>query len=226
MIKKNEFSIIIYIYRIYHSYFFINLLIIQTHCFEIDIKNPLIKNIEMKKALLIVDVQNDFCPGGALGIKEGNQIVPIINTLMDKVDIVIATQDWHPQDSTHFQKWPVHCVAETKGAELNPELNKNKINQFALKGTGQDDPGYSAFDATNISLSDYLNLQNVGSLYVVGLATDYCVRASALDASRLGFHTYVVTDAIAAVDLEDGDGRKALDEMYKAGCILVDSTEV
>ena len=122
----------------------------------------------MKKALLIVDVQNDFCPGGSLAIKEGNQIVPIINDLMDKVDIVIATKDWHPQDSTHFQKWPVHCVAKTEGAELNPRLNKKKINQTALKGTGIDDPGYSAFDATNFSISHYIKLQNIGSLYVVG----------------------------------------------------------
>ena len=180
----------------------------------------------MKKALLIVDVQNDFCPGGALGIKEGNQIVPIINDLMDKMDLVISTQDWHPQDSTHFEKWPVHCVANTKGSELNPKLDQNKVDQIVLKGTGHDDPGYSAFDATNISLPDYLREQNVGSLYVVGLATDYCVRASALDASIIGFHTYVVTDAIAAVDLEDGDGRKALNEMYKAGCILIESKKV
>jgi nicotinamidase/pyrazinamidase len=105
-------------------------------------------------------------------------------------------------------------------------LDQNKVDQIVLKGTGYDDPGYSAFDATNISLPDYLGEQNVGSLYVVGLATDYCVRASALDASRIGFHTYVVTDAIAAVDLEDGDGRKALNEMYKAGCILIESKKV
>ena len=142
------------------------------------------------------------------------------------MDLVIATQDWHPQGSTHFDNWPIHCVADTQGAMLNPALNDDKINQLVLKGTGQDDPGYSAFDATNISLADYLKTQNVGSLYVVGLATDYCVRASALDACKLGFHTFVVTDAIAAVDLKDGDGKKALDEMYKAGCLLVKSKEI
>lgn len=180
----------------------------------------------MKKALLIVDVQNDFCPGGSLAIKEGNQIVPIINDLMDKMDLVIATQDWHPEDSTHFENWPVHCVANTDGAKLNPGLNQGKIDQVALKGTGHDDPGYSAFDATNISLSDYLKEQNVGSLYIVGLATDYCVRASALDACKLGFRTYVVTDAIAAVDLKEGDGEKALDEMCKAGCSFVSSQDI
>ena len=180
----------------------------------------------MKKALLIVDVQNDFCPGGSLAIKEGNQIVPIINDLMNKVDLVITTQDWHPQDSAHFEKWPVHCVADTDGAKLNPGLDQNKIDQLTFKGTGQDDHGYSGFDATNISLSDYLTEQNVGSLYVVGLATDYCVRASALDSVKRGLHTYVVTDAIAAVDLEEGDGKKALDEMYKAGCLLIEAKEV
>lgn len=180
----------------------------------------------MKKILLIVDLQNDFCPGGSLAIKEGNEIVPVINGLMDKMDLIIATQDWHPEDSTHFEDWPVHCVANTIGAELNPELDEEKIDQIVLKGTGHDDPGYSAFDATNISLEAYLKEQNVGSLYVVGLATDYCVRASALDACKLGFHTFVVTDAIAAVDLEEGDGQRALDEMYKAGCLLVESKDI
>ena len=180
----------------------------------------------MKKVVLIVDVQNDFCPGGSLAIKEGNEIVPVINGLMDKMDVVIATQDWHPEGSTHFEDWPVHCVANTVGAELNPKLDAEKIDQIVLKGTGHDDPGYSAFDATNISLEDYLKEQNVGSLYVVGLATDYCVRASALDACKLGIHTYVVTDAIAAVNLEENDDKSALDEMYKAGCLLVESKDV
>jgi len=182
--------------------------------------------MKTKKALLIVDVQNDFCPGGSLAIKEGNDIVPVINELMDKVDVVITTQDWHPEGSTHFEDWPVHCVADTKGSELNPKLNKQKIDQKVLKGTRDDNPGYSAFDATNISLEDYLKEQDVGSLYVVGLATDYCVRASALDALKLGFHTYVVTDAIAAVNLKEGDGKKALDEMYKAGGILIEAKDV
>ena len=180
----------------------------------------------MKKILLIVDLQNDFCPGGSLAIEEGNKIVPVINGLIDKMDVVIATQDWHPEGSTHFEKWPVHCVANTKGSELNPGLDADKIDQIVLKGTGHDDPGYSAFDATNISLEAYLKEQKVGSLYVVGLATDYCVRASALDARKLGIDTYVVTDAIAAVDLKEGDGKKALDEMLNAGCKLVSSNDI
>lgn len=180
----------------------------------------------MKKILLIVDLQNDFSPGGSLAIDEGNKIVPVINDLMDKMDLIIATQDWHPEGSTHFEDWPVHCVANSIGAELNPKLDAEKIDQIVLKGTGHDDPGYSAFDATNISLEEYLKEQEVGSLYVVGLATDYCVRASALDACKRGIHTYVVTDAIAAVDLEKGDGKKALDEMYKAGCMLVESKDI
>ena len=180
----------------------------------------------MKRILLIVDLQNDFCPGGSLAIEEGNEIVPVINGLIDKMDVVIATQDWHPEDSTHFEKWPVHCVANTTGAEFNPKLDADKIDQIVLKGTGQDDPGYSAFDATNISLETYLKEQQVGSLYVVGLATEYWVRASALDARKLGIDTYVVTDAIAAVDLNEGDGKKALDEMSKAGCKFVTSKDV
>lgn len=180
----------------------------------------------MKKILLIVDLQNDFCPGGSLGIKEGNEIVPVVNSLMDKVDFVVATKDWHPEGSTHFKDWPVHCVANKNGSELNPRLDAEKIDQIVLKGTGLDDPGYSAFDATNISLEDYLKEKGVGELYVVGLATDYCVKASAIDACKRGFHTYVVTDAIAAVDLEEGDGKKALSEMHKAGCELIESKDI
>ncbi len=180
----------------------------------------------MKKTLLIVDLQNDFCPGGSLAIDEGNEIVPVINELMDKMDLVLATQDWHPEGSTHFKDWPEHCVANTVGSELNPRLDAEKIDQIVLKGTGHDDPGYSAFDATNISLDEYLKEQNVGPLYIVGLATDYCVRASALDARKLGYQTYVVTDAIAAVELEKGDGKKALDEMDKAGCLFVESKDI
>lgn len=180
----------------------------------------------MKKALLIVDLQNDFCPGGSLGIKEGNQIVPVINNLMNKMDVVVTTQDWHPEDSTHFENWPVHCVANTEGAKLNARLDQSKIDKKVLKGTEIDDHGYSAFDGTNFSLTEYLKANNVDNIYVVGLATDYCVSASALDAVKLGFDTYVVTDAIAAVNLEEGDGQKALDKMHQAGCLLVKSKDV
>lgn len=180
----------------------------------------------MKKALLIVDVQNDFCPGGSLAVKEGDMVVPVINSIADKFDFVISTQDWHPTDTVHFEKWPVHCVADTNGSAFHPELDVDKIDLKLLKGTENKDDGYSAFEATNTSLTDYLKENNIGSVYVTGLATDYCVRASALDAVKGGLHTYVVTDAIRAVNLEPGDDKKTLDELYANGVILLESDEI
>ncbi len=178
------------------------------------------------KALLVVDVQNDFCPGGALAVPEGDKVVPVINQLMEKFPLVIASKDWHPQETVHFQKWPVHCVHNTRGAEFHPNLNSVKINQVFLKGTGNKDDGYSAFEATNLDLTKYLKEKGVTELYVTGLATDYCVRASALDAAKRGFKATVVTDAIAAVNIHLGDDKKALDEMRNAGIELVTSKQV
>lgn len=178
------------------------------------------------KALLVVDVQNDFCPGGTLAVPNGDRVVPVINRLMDKFPLVVASKDWHPHETVHFQKWPVHCVHNTRGAEFHPQLDSAKIKQVFLKGTGNKDDGYSAFEATNLDLAKYLKEQGVTDLYVTGLATDYCVRASALDAIRLGFKTYVVTDAVAAVNVQPGDDQKALDEMQKAGATLVQSTDI
>jgi len=180
----------------------------------------------MKKALLIVDVQNDFCPGGALAVKDGDKVVSVINSLMDRFDVVISSQDWHPADSVHFEKWPPHCVAGTQGADLHPELEKERINLRLFKGTENKDDGYSAFEATNTSLSDFLQEHHIRKLYVCGLATDYCVKASALDAVKEGFHTSVITDAVAAVNLQPGDDKKALQELYAGGCILVESGEI
>lgn len=180
----------------------------------------------MKKALLIVDVQNDFCPGGALGVKDGDKVVSPINGLMERFDLVISSQDWHPADSVHFGKWPVHCVAGTHGADFHPKLDSKKIDLKLYKGTDNKDDGYSAFEATNTSLSDFLEEHQIRKLYVCGLATDYCVKATALDAVKAGFHTYVITDAIAAVNAQPGDDKKALQEMYRIGCILIESKEI
>ncbi len=180
----------------------------------------------MRKALLIVDVQNDFCPGGTLGVKDGDLVVEVINEIIDKFELVISSQDWHPEDSVHFKKWPVHCVADTKGAEFHPKLNSSKINLKLKKGTDNKDDGYSAFEATNINLSQYLKDNEVTTLYICGLTTDYCVKESALDSINRGIHTYVITDAIAAVNAEQGDDKKALNEMYNSGCILVESSEI
>lgn len=178
------------------------------------------------KALLVVDVQNDFCPGGTLAVPNGDRVVPVINKLMDKFPLVVASKDWHPHETVHFQKWPVHCVHNTWGAEFHPQLDAVKIKQVFLKGTGNKDDGYSAFEATNLDLAKFLKEQGVTELYVTGLATDYCVRASALDALKQGFKTYVVTDAVAAVNVQPGDEQKALDEMQKAGATLIQSKDV
>jgi nicotinamidase/pyrazinamidase len=180
----------------------------------------------MKKALLIVDVQNDFCPGGALAVNDGDKIVPIINQIQDKFDFVISSQDWHPANTVHFEKWPPHCIAGTFGADFHPNLITDKIDLKLLKGTGNKDDGYSAFEATNVSLIDYLRKNQIQDLYVCGLATDYCVKATVLDAIENGFHTYVITDAVAAVNVEKGDDRKALNEMYLKGCTLIKSEEI
>jgi nicotinamidase/pyrazinamidase len=175
------------------------------------------------KALLVVDVQNDFCPGGTLAVPNGDKVVPIINELTGKFPLVVASKDWHPHQTVHFQKWPVHCVHNTKGAEFHPQLDSLKIRQVFLKGTGNKDDGYSAFEATNLDLAGFLKEKGVTELYVAGLATDYCVRASAIDASKLGFKTFVIEDAIAAVNVSPGDDRKAIDEMKAAGATIVHS---
>lgn len=184
------------------------------------------KKKTQKRALLIVDVQKDFCPGGALGVKDGDRVVPVINRLMKRFDLVISSQDWHPRETIHFEKWPPHCIAGTEGAAYHPALDSNRIDLRLLKGTENRDDGYSAFEATNVSLSAFLQEHDIQALYVCGLTTDYCVKATALDALREGFHTCVVTDAIAAVNLQPGDERKALNELYAAGCMLLDSNEI
>lgn len=180
----------------------------------------------MKKVLLIVDVQNDFCPGGALGVKDGDKVVPVINSIVDNFDFVISSQDWHPEDSVHFEKWPPHCIANSNGADFHPNLKSEKIDLKLHKGTANKDDGYSAFEATNVSLPDYLRKNKITNLYVCGLTTDYCVKASALDSLNEGFHTYVIIDAIKPVNINQGDDKKALDEMYQAGCILIESGEI
>ena len=182
--------------------------------------------VKEKDALVIVDVQNDFCPGGALAVPDGDKVVPVINKLMDGFPVVVASKDWHPGQTVHFQKWPVHCVHNTRGADFHPGIISTKIEQVFLKGTGNKDDGYSAFEATNLELAQYLREKGVTELFVVGLATDYCVRASAIDAAKKGFKTYVVTDAIAAVNVNPGDDQRALDDMKKAGVNLLTSRNI
>ncbi|KPK86693.1 MAG: nicotinamidase [Bacteroides sp. SM23_62_1] len=178
------------------------------------------------KALLIVDLQNDFCPGGALAVKEGDKVIPVINKIMDKFTIIVASKDWHPDDSIHFVKWPKHCIRNTRGAEFHPDLNTKPINKVFLKGTEGKDDGYSAFQATNENLEKYLKDRNVDELYVTGLATDYCVLQSALDAVKKGFKTYVLTDGVMAVNVNEGDGARALQEMKEVGVALTNTQSI
>ena len=178
------------------------------------------------KALLIVDLQNDFCPNGALPAPGGDQIVPVINKLMDKFDFVVASRDWHPSNSVHFKTWPVHCVRETSGAEFHPDLNTNKIDKVFLKGTDDKDDGYSAFEATNEDLASYLKQKKVEQVYVAGLTTEYCVLQSVLDSLKNGFETFFIEDASRGIHNHVNDVPKAIDEMKNAGASVVQANEI
>lgn len=175
------------------------------------------------KALIIVDVQNDFCPGGALPAPNGDKVVPVINKLMDMFPVIVASRDAHPSDSIHFKKWPVHCVKGTKGAEFHPALDVSKIQQELLKGTADKDDGYSSFEATNQNLAEFLKNRQVTDVYITGLTTEYCVKSTAMDSLQNGFNTYVVTDAIAPVEPDSENEKNALSEMTEAGITLVTS---
>ena len=191
-------------------------------------------------ALLIVDFQNDFTPGGALPVSEGDRIAGPINSLLDSFDLVVATRDWHCADHGSFEGvevdpekwrgadppsiWPLHCVENTPGAELHPALERAKVDVIIDKGQDPNSQGYSAFQDTQ--LVDLLRERGVEQLYVAGLATDYCVKNSVLDAVRQGFDVTVVEDAVRGVDLTPGDSERALDEMEAAGAKVASSEEV
>jgi nicotinamidase/pyrazinamidase len=175
----------------------------------------------MAEALVIVDFQNDFTPGGALGVPEGDRIAERVNQLADddRFDLVVATRDWHPADHGSFTErggiWPGHCVQGTPGAELYPGLDQSHVDMVVDKGQDPGTEGYSAFDATK--LEDLLRERGIDRITVVGLATDYCVKNTVLDARRLGIGVDVDASAIRAVDVEPGDGERAIDEMRAAG---------
>jgi nicotinamidase/pyrazinamidase len=177
-------------------------------------------------ALLIVDVQNDFCPGGALAVPEGDKIIPILNQWFAEANAknvpVFASRDWHPRDHISFKErggpWPPHCVKGTSGAAFHPHLRLPPDVEVVSKAEEADKDSYSAFGGTD--LGDRLREANVKNIWIGGLAQDYCVRATALDAIQLGFTVHLITDATRAVDVRPGDGQKALDEIRKAGAIL------
>jgi len=151
------------------------------------------------KTLFIVDLQNDFCPDGALPTPKGNIIIPVVNKLMDKFDFVLASKDWHPEKTVHFNKWPKHCVENSLGAEFPKGLNSEKINKVFLKGTDNKDDGYSAFEATNENLAEYLRENNIDELYITGLTAEYCVKQTAIDSLENGFKTFVIKYVVEVI---------------------------
>ena len=191
-------------------------------------------------ALIVVDVQNDFAdPAGGLSVRGGTGVVPAINAAIADARaagaLVVATQDWHPESTPHFAKdggiWPVHCVAGSWGAELYPDLRLPDDAPRVRKGANGED-GYSGFtmrdpqtgDEVPTDLDGLLRASGIGRVVVTGLATDYCVKATALDAVRLGYETDLPVDASAPVDLQPGDGARAIDEMRAAGVHIVEPT--
>ncbi|MCH7771712.1 MAG: isochorismatase family protein [Bacteroidetes bacterium] len=180
----------------------------------------------MKTALLIVDVQNDFCPGGALPTPQGDIIVPVINKLMEKFSLIIASRDWHPEDTIHFNHWPVHCVKESHGADFPADLKRENIIQIFKKGTGSKDDGYSAFEATNKNLGGYFKEKEVDELYITGLTAEYCVKSTVLDSLKYGFKTFVIKDAIEGIRQNEDDFENAFEEMKNAGATIITSDDI
>lgn len=201
-------------------------------------------------ALILVDLQNDFCPGGALAVNEGDQIIPIANRLSEQFDLVIATQDWHPNDHGSFAAnnpgkqigelhelgglpqvmWPVHCIQESVGAEFVKELNKENISEVFVKGTEKNIDSYSGFFDNGhqkaTGLHEYLQSRQVEKVFVMGLALDYCVKFTAIDAANLGYKTYLVLDGCRGVGLNEADIPNALKEMEAKGVIIINSEEI
>src|SRR5256714_10322995 len=176
-----------------------------------------------KKALIVVDVRNDFCPGGSLAVANGDQVVAPLNQLikefLDRGEPVYKTRDWHPPQTKHFQAyggiWPVHCVQETRGAEFHPDLSTDPRVTIISKGFDEKADGYSGFDGTN--LAELLREQGVTEVWVGGLATDYCVKHTVLDALKQGFEVKALADAMRAVNVNPDDGALAIAEMRSAG---------
>jgi nicotinamidase/pyrazinamidase len=174
-------------------------------------------------ALIVVDVQNDFCPGGALAVTDGDAVVDPLNRLAREAPLVIATRDWHPPDHGSFAEnggpWPVHCVCDTPGAELHAGIDREQIDVVVDKGREPAREGYSGFESTD--LERVLRERGVETVHIGGLALDYCVKATALDAKRAGFDVVVHRDATRAVELQPGDGERAVGELRGAGVSVV-----
>jgi nicotinamidase/pyrazinamidase len=203
----------------------------------------------MLSALIVIDVQNDFCPGGALAVPRGDEVVPVANRLLKEMPLSVITQDWHPESHVSFASaagaapftldaaskpprmlWPDHCVAGSKGAEFHPLLDTDRAKLILRKGTRLDLDSYSAFiendGKTPTGLAGYLNALGARSVVLVGLATDYCVKATALDARALGLSVDIVAEGVRGVEASPGDSRRALDAMAAAGCRILSLNEV
>ena len=201
------------------------------------------------RALILVDIQNDFCPGGALAVKDGNAVVAVANRLIERFNLVVATQDWHPENHKSFASqhdgvnvgdafelnglpqtaWPTHCVQGTAGADFVSGLNLTGVEVFQ-KGTNPEIDSYSGFfdngHRQSTGLETYLKDQGVTDVFVMGLATDYCVKFTALDAAKVGFKTTLILDGCRGVELKDGDVATAVNEMKDAGVTIARSDEL
>lgn len=202
------------------------------------------------RALILVDLQYDFCPGGALAVAHGDETIAVANRLIPYFSTVVATQDWHPADHDSFAirhpgkqpgdvielagapqvLWPPHCVQGSHGAELHADLPRAKITEVIAKGTDRTIDSYSGFfdngHKKSTGLADWLRERWITRVYVMGLATDYCVKATVLDARELGFDTWVIEDGCRAVELAPGDGDRAFAAMRAAGATLVESGSI
>jgi nicotinamidase/pyrazinamidase len=200
--------------------------------------------------LIVVDIQNDFLPGGALAVPGGNEVIPVINGLQDRFDLVLATQDWHPSDHGSFAAthpghkigevieldgipqilWPVHCVQNSAGAQFSTALDTTRFERVFRKGIDRNIDSYSTFfdnaKRRSTGLAECLRQQNVHEIFICGLATDYCVRFSALDAVELSHPTTVVEDACRGVNLQPDDSANALRELRKAGVTIQSSSKL
>ena len=182
---------------------------------------------QSKKALIVVDVQNDFCPGGSLAVAHGDEVVAPLNKLigefLDRGEPVFKTRDWHPAKTKHFRAyggiWPVHCVQDTHGSEFHQDLSDDSRATIVSKGMNENADGYSGFDGTN--LGQLLREEDISEVWVGGLATDYCVKHTVLDARREGFEVKALANAMRAVNVNPDDGAKAIEEMRQAGAEIV-----
>jgi nicotinamidase/pyrazinamidase len=204
----------------------------------------------MKSVLILVDLQNDFLPGGALAVPRGDEVIPLADELQQRFDLVVATKDWHPPDHGSFASnhpgkkpgdriildgleqilWPMHCVQNTHGSEFAPSFDTSRIAHIFHKGTERNIDSYSTFfdnaHRRHTGLAHYLEKHGIKNIYLMGLALDYCVKYSALDARQLGLNTYVIVDGCRGIELRSGDIARALEEMKCAGAILLKSSEL